>query len=231
MTLKEIVGEVESIFGNKWQTRDGRKVPEADEVQFGNDAVKITGTVLYADMVDSTGLVANFQSWFAAEIYKAYLYGTSRIIRKNDGTITAFDGDRVMAVFFGEYKNTKAAKTALNINAFVKELNSAIKRTYPTTAFVFRQSVGIDTSDLFVARTGIRNSNDLVWVGRAANYAAKLCELGDVTFPSYITEDVYSKAHDEAKFSSKQPRQSMWEKRMWTQKGIVVYRSNWTWGF
>lgn len=107
MTLNEIVGEVESIFGNKWQTRDGRKVPEADEVQFGNDAVKITGTVLYADMVDSTGLVNNFQSWFAAEIYKAYLYGTSRIIRKNDGEITAFDGDRVMAVFFGSIKIQK----------------------------------------------------------------------------------------------------------------------------
>ena len=33
--------------------------------------------------------------------------------------------------------------------------------------------LGIDTSKLFVARTGIRKSNDLVWVGRAANYAAK----------------------------------------------------------
>ena len=37
-----------------------------------------------------------------------------------------------------------------------------------------KQSVGIDTSELFVARTGIRRANDLVWVGRAANHAAKL---------------------------------------------------------
>jgi len=37
--------------------------------------------------------------------------------------------------------------------------------------------VGIDTSALFVARIGVRNDNDLVWVGRAANYAAKLTEI------------------------------------------------------
>src|SRR3989442_9814444 len=135
------------------------------------------GTVLYADIADSTGLVNNFKAWFAAEIYKAYLVGACRIIRNNGGEVTAFDGDRVMAVFIGGYKNSSAAKTALNINSFVGELNALIKESYPKTAYVLRQSVGIDTSNLFVARTWIRNSNDLDWVGRAANYAAKLCAL------------------------------------------------------
>ena len=230
MTMKELITEIDSIFGNKWKTKDGRKVPTIEDVKLDNDAIKITGTALYADMADSTALVNGFQSWFAAEVYKAYLLGTSRIIRKNNGEITAFDGDRVMAVFYGDYKNTSAAKTALNISAFAKELNSSIKKAYPTTAFTFRQTVGIDTGELFVVKTGIRNSNDLVWVGRAANYAAKLCAVGDASFPIHITEDVYSQLADEAKFGG-QPRQSMWEKRMWAEKGIVVYRSSWTWGF
>src|SRR5580698_8789928 len=112
MTLKEILNEVEPIFGKKWDTRDGRKVPDAESVGLGNDAVVIDGTVLYADMIDSTGLVNDFKPWFAAGIYKAYLVGASRIIRQNGGEITAFDGDRVMAVFAGEYKNTSAAKSA-----------------------------------------------------------------------------------------------------------------------
>ena len=52
-----------------------------------------------------------------------------------------------------------------------------------------RQSVGVDTSELLVAKTGIRTVNDLVWVGRAANYAAKLSSrLAPAT---QITSDVY----------------------------------------
>ena len=230
MTLKEILTEIESVFGNKWQTRDGRKVPEAEEVRLGNDAVTMAGTVLYADMADSTGLVNGFKPWFAAEVYKSYLFGACRVIRNNGGEVTAFDGDRVMGVFIGDYKNSSAVKAALQINAFVTELNAALKKAYPTTSYVLRQSVGIDTSNLFVAKTGIRNSNDLVWVGRAANYAARLCALGDATYPSHITEDVFSKLSDETKFGG-QPRQSMWEKRIWNERGIVIYGSSWTWKF
>jgi class 3 adenylate cyclase len=231
ITLKEILAEVKEAFEAKWEEREGRKVPEAEDLQLGNDAITLAGTVLYADLADSTGLVNNFKGWFAAEIYKAYLVGACRIIRNNGGEITAFDGDRVMAVFIGNYKNSSAAKTALHINAFVGELNAQIKLSYPKTGYVLRQSVGIDTSNLFVARTGIRNSNDLVWVGRAANYAAKLCALGDSTYPSHITEDVFTKLSDETKYDSSQPRKPMWEKLMWNEMGIVIYRSSWTWKF
>lgn len=92
MTSKEILAEINSIFSTKWDTREGRKVPEAEEIRLGNDAVSIDGTVLYADMADSTGLVNNFKDWFAAEIYKSYLISACRIIRENGGEITAFMG-------------------------------------------------------------------------------------------------------------------------------------------
>lgn len=230
MNAKEIMQEVKSIFGKKWQTRQGRKVPEAEDVQLGNDAIAIEGAVLYADMTDSTGLVNGFKPWFAAEVYKAYLVAACRTIRNNGGEITAFDGDRVMAVFMGEYKNTSAARTALQINYIVREINSAIQTAYPNTAYKLQQAIGVDVSELFVARTGIRASNDLVWVGRAANYAAKLCSLGDASFPTYITEAVFNKLNDEAKYGGN-PRESMWEKRIWNDRGLVVYRSSWWWPF
>ena len=201
MTSKDILAEVNNIFSTRWSTRDGRKVPDADEVRLGNDAVSIDGTVLYADMADSTSLVNNCKDWFAAGVYKAYLVSACRIIRDNGGEITAFDGDRVMAVFTGNRKNNSAAKTALQINFIVKEINKVIKSSY-NTAYQLSQTVGIDTSKLFIARTGIRNANDLVWVGRAANYAAKLCTLGDTNYPTHITESVYSALDEEAKFEA-----------------------------
>jgi class 3 adenylate cyclase len=228
MSAEEILGEIRGIFGKKWTTRDGRKVPDTDAITFGNEAVTFIGTVLYADMADSTGLVNGFRPWFAAEVYKAYLLGACRVIRAHGGEVTAFDGDRVMAVFLGEYKNTLAVKTALKINFLVHKTNEIIRATYPTTSYILKQTVGVDVSPLFVAKTGVRKSNDLVWVGRAANYAAKLSALGEPGFSTYITDDVFALLNDEAKYGG-QNNTLMWERRIWTEKQLPVHRSNWWW--
>jgi class 3 adenylate cyclase len=83
----------------------------------------------------------------------------------------------------------------------------------------------VDTSDLFIARTGIRGTNDLVWVGRAANYAAKLCTLRNGNYVSYITSDVFNQMLDEAKYSSE--GKAFWEERAWRTYDITIYRSSW----
>jgi class 3 adenylate cyclase len=228
MKQTEILDEIKAIFKTQWKTRKGRIVPDAESVSLGNDAVTIDGTILYADMTDSTGLVNGYKDWFAAEVYKAYLIAACKAIRHEGGEITAFDGDRVMAVFIGDAKNSSATKAAMHINYLVNQINSILKIEYPNTAFKLQQSIGIDTSPLFVAKTGIRDSNDLVWVGRAANYAAKLCALVDANYPIYITEDVYDKLNDRSKYS-REPRKNMWEKRTWIKTGLSVYRSGWWW--
>lgn len=169
----DLTNEVDTIFKSSWETREGQVVPEAGDLQLGNHAVELDGTVLYADLAESTNLVNTTKSAFAAEVYKTYLLCASRIITKNSGTITAFDGDRVMGVFIGKSKNTSAAKAALQINyAVQKIINPKLKAQYSNSTYEIKQSVGVDTCKLFVARTGIRGSNDLVWVGNAANYAA-----------------------------------------------------------
>ena len=152
--------------------------PRPEDVKLGNDAVKLDGTVLYADLADSTGLVKQKSAAYAAEVYKSYLHCASKIIKHYDGVITAFDGDRVMAVYIGDRKNSNAVQSSLAINhAVLKIINPKIEAQYPGKGYTVRQSVGIDTGPLFVAKTGICGSNDLVWVGTAANLAAKLCAL------------------------------------------------------
>ncbi len=228
MGLKDdLLKEVKDIFAIQWQIRDGKKVPETEDLKLGNDAVKITAAVLYADLAESTFLVDNHKPHFAAEIYKAYLHCASKIIRSENGIITAFDGDRVMGVFIGDTKNTSAARCALKINhAVFKILNPAVKLQYPENPYEIKQSVGVDTCELWVSRTGVRGSNDLVWVGRAANYAAKLCSLRESNYTSYITANVYNSLHDSVKYTDKKP---MWENRTWKAKNLTVYRSNWIW--
>lgn len=225
----DLAKEVEEIFEDPWTTREGQVVPEPKDIQLGNHAVELEGTVLYADLAESTNLVNTMIPQFAAEVYKTYLLCASRLITKNGGTITSFDGDRVMGVFIGDYKNTQATRCALQINhAVLKIINPKLKAQYPDSTYVVKQAVGVDTSKLFVARTGIRGSNDLVWVGRAANYAAKLCSLREGNFASFITDDVFTKLNEEAKYGG-DPKQLMWEKRIWTSMGINIHRSSWSW--
>ena len=197
-------------------------------MNLGNDAVQLDGTVLYADLVDSTGLVKQKSSDYAAEVYKCYLHCASRIIEHYDGEITAFDGDRVMAVYIGDSKNSNAVHSALAINhAVLKIINPMIHAQYPSKVYTVRQSVGIDTGPLFVAKTGVRGSNDLVWVGMAANLAAKLCALHVDNFASWITKAVYDRMRDDVKIAGDK---NMWEQRSWTaQDKMTIYRSNYHW--
>ena len=227
-TAEEIIAQVKEILATKWETRKGTKVPEPEDIKLGNDAVMLEGTVLYADMADSTELVNGYKDWFAAEVYKCYLVAACHIIRNNSGEITAFDGDRVMAVYIGDSKNSSAAKTALQLNWVVTEINTALKAAYPNSAFQLRHSVGVDTSSMFVAKTGIRNSNDLVWVGRAANYAAKLSGLSEVGYSAFITEQVFERLTDDTK-NGGTPKRSMWERTHWQERNLTIYKSNWYW--
>ncbi|KLB48388.1 adenylate/guanylate cyclase, partial [Xanthomonas euvesicatoria] len=132
------------------------------------------------------------------EIYKTYLYCCARIIAAEGGVVTAYDGDRVMALFIGERKNTRAARAAMKIKWAVDEIIMPKKDArYTSNKFALKHVTGIDTCSLFVAKTGARGANDLVWVGRAANYAAKLTSLPSTY--TYITESVYKMLADEAK--------------------------------
>lgn len=203
MTLKEeITAAVKKTLADHWTTRQGRGVPESEDLSLGNEAVTLDGTVVYADLDGSTNMVDHYKKHFSAEIYKTYLYATAKVIRSEGGQIVAYDGDRVMTVFIGDLKNTSAVRCGLKINWVAKHLvMPLIKKQYPDTEFILRHVVGIDTSELWAARTGIRGSNDLVWVGPAANYAAKLTEL-DSAYPTWITHRVYDRITDSVKTSS-----------------------------
>lgn len=228
-TEKDLKAAIVEIFKAKWKERAGHLIPDTDDLELGNDSVRLNAAVLYADLADSTNLVNGYKDWFAAEIFKSYLITACRIIRDNDGEITAFDGDRVMAVFIGDTPNSSATRAALKINYAVERIiNPSLKEAYPNTSFRLKHAVGIDSSKLFVARTGIRGANDLVWVGRAANYAAKLASIREENYATFITEDVYSKLGATSKFGG-EPKKDMWERVMWSDRNIPIYRSSWWW--
>ena len=230
MALKEELTEaVTKILRELWSERDGQKVPGPEDLQLGNDAVKLDGTVLYADMTDSTKLVDSHIPQFAAEVYKSYLTCAAKIVKSEGGVITSYDGDRIMAVYIGDSKNTSAVRSAMKINyAVLSIINPAIRNQYPNTDFQLKHVVGVDTSSLYVARIGVRNDNDLVWVGRSANHAAKLCAIKEDN-TTFISSDVFNNMNDQCKYDG-QNKEFMWKERQWTQmNNIKIYSSSWRW--
>lgn len=228
--LQDLQSEVATIFREVWETTAGRVVPAPSSVGLGNKAIEFeSAVVLYADLDGSTSMVDSKVWQFSAEIYKTYLHCAAKIIKAQGGDITAYDGDRIMALFIGDRKCTRAVRAALQINnAVVNVINPALRKQYPTDNFAVRHVIGIDMSPICAARTGVRGDNDLVWVGRAANYAAKLTSLPSDT-PTWITADVFNTIHSSLKiFEGK----AVWQPKTWTQmNNHSVYCSNWYWGF
>ena len=226
MTFREdLEEEVADIFSETWEETVGRAVPYGTDLTMFNDCRLLNATVLYADLDDSSGLVQEKTPHFAAEVYKAFLRCASRVILAEGGEITAFDGDRVMAVYLGDDKNKNAVRTALKLNEVRTQIiNPAITAQYGAGTYELKHVVGVDTSPLHVVKSGLpRGENDYVWVGPSANFAAKLCSLSSAT-PSWITMEVFDALDNTLKFSK---QKSMWKSYTW--KGRSIYCSSYRW--
>jgi class 3 adenylate cyclase len=216
MTIADdIKNNAATTFGSGWTVRDGRTVPSPEDLKHSNDAVQFErATILYADLDGSTNLVENKKWQFSGEVYKSFLYTTSRLIRHHGGSIVSYDGDRVMGIFISDSQADDAVSCALKIKyAITTYVQPALHKNW-STDFKIRHVVGIDTSPIRAARTGVRGDNDIVWIGNAANLAAKLTSLSADT-PTYITKRVYDRLSNSQKLGPL--NEGIWKKWRWSQ--------------
>jgi len=198
-----ITEEVEKILSIKWEERSGNVIPETADVALKNGAVKIQATFLYADLADSS-ILAKICPWqTTAKIIRTYLDSAVRIIRHHGGEVRSFDGDRVMGIFKGDSPNTSAANCARKIDWVVSNLiNPKAKLKFNSIKnndLRIKHCVGVDTSEARAVRSGIRNNNDLIWIGKAPAFAAKLSDVRDYPFEVYISKDSFNRLASSAK--------------------------------
>jgi len=233
MALKDdLTNAVNGILGKTFEERDGQKIPTSEDVALSNGAVKLDACFVYADLAGS-GMIAKVCPWdTTAKIIRAYLDCAVRIIRAHNGEIRSFDGDRVMGVFIGDSKRTNAVKSALKIQWATRHLiePEAHKRfnSVKNNDVKIRQACGVDVGTSRAVRAGVRNNNDLIWIGRPPSFAAKLSDNREYPYCTFISADVYSRLAEEAKYSK---GVDMWEKRSQTFAGVVetCYRSSYWW--
>ncbi|MFF9011232.1 adenylate/guanylate cyclase domain-containing protein [Streptomyces goshikiensis] len=231
----DIRSDVDKLISTEWTIRDGKVVPGTDDVRlYSNDAVRLDAVYLYADLLGSTKLARNFPPETAGKVIRASLRTASTIIKRQGGEIRSYDGDRVMGIFIGDSKNSDAAKVGLQIHYAIDEIvTSALYAELPelkSGGFVPEMCVGIASGEAFIARAGVRDSSDLVSIGRAPNVAAKLSDIREpgYGYRTYITADVYGRLNEDSKLCK---GVDMWNSYRPQIGGewMTIYRSSYWW--
>lgn len=234
MSFKDdLVSARDSIVGTPFAVRNGTVVPTTTDVGY-SEAVKLDATYLYADLVDSSGLVAACPKETVGKILRLYLDLSVRIIRKRGGHIRSFDGDRVMGIFIGAGRYDASVKSAMQIKWACRELiQPKISATYKSvkdSGWVIKTGCGIASGDALIVRGGVRqSSSDLVSVGIAPNLAAKLSDVRGEPYNVRIGAATYKNLSDAARLSK---GVDMWDgtySLTMGGKSYSYYRSSYWW--
>jgi class 3 adenylate cyclase len=135
-----------------------------------------------------------------------------------------------MGVFIGGSKNSNASICGRELHWTVRKVIHpkayARFQSIRDNGIEIRHGVGIDTGEVRAVRSGIRDNNDLIWIGKAASFSAKLSDVRDVGNHTYVSSRVYNKLSQEAKFDEN--GKNLWTSTTFTFAGKTetVYRSN-----
>jgi class 3 adenylate cyclase len=132
-------------------------------------------TVLFADVVNSTGLAETLDPEDWTEIMNGAFEQLTAPIRRYEGTVGRLMGDGMLA-FFGaptshEDDPQRAVLAGLDIVAAVKAYAASVKET---RGLPFEVRVGINTGFVVVADVGSAAMTELTAMGDAVNVAARM---------------------------------------------------------
>jgi class 3 adenylate cyclase len=230
--LDDLQARVNTIISLGFFVRQGREVPTVETIA-DTQGVKLNATVLYADLSQSSQLANDFQQRTTAKTVRAFLFCMSSLIIRHGGKVTSFDGDRVMGIFLGNDKNVKAVRAALQMNYAVEHIiRPKVQGHFLSmrqTPVFHSHAVGIDTGEILAVRAGMqRNATDLIWVGRAPNFAAKLSDIRQNNYKTFVSKEVYNNL-DASTWYSPTTREVMWLAGTYPFAGesLPVYYSSW----
>ncbi|PRA00195.1 hypothetical protein CQ017_03960 [Arthrobacter sp. MYb224] len=210
MTLKnDVLNDIEKTVKTSLATKtrnDGTitSVPESANMAY-NEGLYLPSTYLYADMADSSGLVAISPPDTVARVMKAFLMVSTRIIRANNGHIRSFDGDRVMGIYAGPDRADRAVRSAMQIESAIKHhIRPAITGQFPTiknNSWQLDHACGIASGQALLVRAGFRGNDDIISIGSAPNLAAKLSDKRQTDYKTFIGRQTFDMLSESWKVS------------------------------
>ena len=142
-----------------------------------SERVRKTVTILFSDVVDSTGLGERLDPETLSQVLTEYFEGVRPVVERHGGTLAKFVGDAVMAVFglteLHEDDALRAVRTAVEMRETLMRLNEGFERRY---GVVLATRTGINTGT--VAVKGLVPDRNFV-AGDTANTAARLQQAAE----------------------------------------------------
>jgi class 3 adenylate cyclase len=229
--LKKLVGD---YMSGAYTTSTPRDLPAVAEVKSGKYAATFDATALFLDVRQSSDMTNAFRLQTAAKMLKSYFYGAVKIIHHHGGQVVSFNGDGMLALFTGKTRTGPAVRSAMEIKWFLENILQAKFTAYfnanaKAAGLTFDFGAGIDDSSIFAVKVGIRGTNDITWVGRGPNTAAKLANLASAPKRILITEEAYGRLGEYKVSSDGTP---MWsEPANHTVGGVVRRIRSSGWGY
>jgi adenylate cyclase len=207
-TKTDLQAMVDGFLAGTYATTNPRGVPEAADIPLGNNAAKLTASALFIDLRQSSDITNAFRRQTAAKMLKSYFDGCVRIVNHNSGVVRSFNGDGLLALFIGDQRADHAVKAAMQIKWFVEHIlwpkfngYFAANQAARGARLNFSFGAGVDDGDIYAVRVGIRGTNDVAWVGRCTNTAAKLSNVLHHPRNIAVTRLVYDQLSSARKLS------------------------------
>ncbi len=227
--LDDIKNKINSYAKEKYEVEETTIVPATDysKLTFGNKGLTCDFAFLFVDIRQSSQLHDLYGYKTAAKIYQSFHEINVRVIKANSGNVRAFDGDRAMGVFSGSLKRTNAVRASMQIQWAIRTILN------PALGTKIMCGAGVDNGPTLVTKVGQgRNTEnqDLVWIGKASNYASHLAN--EASNSTIISVDTYNNMDKDNKTSS--DGRAMWTSKIITLKNgtkVNCYESEWGWIF
>jgi class 3 adenylate cyclase len=134
-------------------------------------------TVVFADVVDSTGLAEQLDPESMHGVLDRYSRISAALLERHGGTVEKFIGDAIVGIFgvaaLHEDDALRAVRAAVELRDAAAELGEELKRT---RGIDFAVKVGINSGDVFVA-TG--SQRETFATGDPVNVAARLEQVAE----------------------------------------------------
>lgn len=206
---------VDGYLAGDYERTKVRSIPLPKDVPLGKKAAVLEATTLFVDLRQSSDITNTFRRQTAAKMLKAYFHGAVSLVRAHDGEVRSFNGDGILALFMGDSRADDAVRAAMEMKWFIEEIlwdkfdryftEDSAKRGAPLK---FSVACGIDDGHIYAVKVGMRGTNDVAWVGRSTNTAAKLSNVLNQPATIGITSDAYQLLSDNRKTTS--DGRSMW---------------------
>jgi len=224
--LDDLNDKIDAYVKQSYEIEETTIIPDTEtaNLTFGNKGLTCEYAFLFVDIRKSSQLHETYGFTKAAKIYQSFHDINVRVIEENSGNVRAFDGDRVMGVFVGGSKNSNAVKAAMQIQWAIRNILNPKLGTQITCGG------GIDYGKILVTKVGKgrdKNNNDLVWIGKADNYASHLAN--EANNKIIISTNSYNVLIDDRKISN---GKNMWQSKVITLKNgtnVNCYESSYGW--